>query len=727
MHAVLPLVFALSLAAMVVIVLPLVLLARSVEWNRRGAVLLGVCDRMARRLGVPVRGVRVLTAAVTLFTGIVPGLIAYVVAAVVLGRERAGQARAALRPEVLGLCADLARRLDVPVDNVRTVVVIATLCTGVVPGMMLYLLAGILKAMIPPARYDRWMRMVGGMSAWGAVPEAGHGAWSAQGDAAGGGEGIPARIGRYRILGLLGRGGMGSVWRGRDDALGRDAAVKVVDGPFGGEAVRRFGEEARAAAALASPHIVQVWEYAPEARPPYLAMEFVPGRSVQQIVRSAGPRSSSAVLDCARQVLTGLATAHAAGIVHRDIKPANILLATSGPAAGTYKLTDFGLATSPDRGQSLTATGTLLGTLAYLAPEVALGDEATPASDLYALGATLHEMLLGRPPLEAASPLKLLRRVTTESIPPIGTARPELSAAAAAWIDRLVARDPAERFPSAAAALEALEGVPEAGGAATGLDAAAGTWADAVPWHRRPAPGALPPRERVGEGDLPHVVGRAMAFEAEGRDALGEESILDIARELNIDTRAVREALVDHHRGADGVTAVFRRALGGAEPGDGGARDRGAFAEDGVGRRGPGLGGMLLAFGVLVGLVLAVLLVFVVFAARQVERSDAGHGEGGHSEMVMPDAGLRVVPPGVVVIDRTVPSAEREEADGAHDGHGPADGGGHDGAGGSPWQSIGMWAVISLLGAAIAAVPLRTGRRPGRWPRGRGRGARIHG
>jgi len=725
-NAVVPTLFALAITALAVVVLPLVWLARAVDWDRRGAVLLGVCDRMARRLGVPVRGVRVLTAAVTLFTGIVPGLMAYVVAAVVLGRGRAGQARETPRPQLLGLCADLARRLDVPVDNVRTVVVIATLCTGVVPGMMLYLLAGILKAMIPPARYERWMKMGGGTSAWGAVPEGGHGAWSARGDAAGG-EGIPPRIGRYRILGLLGRGGMGSVWRGRDDALGRDAAVKVVDGPFGGEAVRRFGEEARAAAALASPHIVQVWEYAPEARPPYLAMEFVPGRSVQQIVRSAGPRSSSAVLDCARQVLTGLATAHAAGIVHRDIKPANILLATSGPAAGTYKLTDFGLATSPDRGQSLTATGTLLGTLAYLAPEVALGDEATPASDLYALGATLHEMLLGRPPLEAASPLKLLRRVTTESIPPIGAARPELSAAAAAWIDRLVARDPAERFPSAAAALEALEGVPEAGGAATGLDAAAGTWADAVPWHRRPAPGALPPRERVGEGDLPHVVGRAMAFEAEGRDALGEESILDIARELNIDTRAVREALVDHHRGADGVTAVFRRALGGAEPGDGGARDRGAFAEDGVGRRGPGLGGMLLAFGVLVGLVLAALLVFVVFAARQVERSDAGHGEGGHSEMVMPDAGLRVVPPGVVVIDRTVPSAEREEADGAHDGHGPADGGGHDGAGGSPWQSIGMWAVISLLGVAIAAVPLRTGRRPGRWPRGRGRGARIHG
>ncbi|MFM7076255.1 MAG: hypothetical protein ACKO3G_09340, partial [Planctomycetaceae bacterium] len=133
--------------------------------------------------------------------------------------------------------------------------------------------------------------------------------------------------------------------------------------------------------------------------------------------------------------------------------------------------------------------------------------------------------------------------------------------------------------------------------------------------------------------------------------------------ELNIDTRAVREALVDHHRGADGVTAVFRRALGGAEPGDGGAWGRGASAEDGAVRRGPGLGGMLLVFGLLAAVAVAMMLLFLIVAARQVVMSDAMHGEAGHSGMVMPDAGFRVVPPGVVVVDRSDRSAEGEAAD----------------------------------------------------------------
>jgi hypothetical protein len=265
--------------------------------------------------------------------------------------------------------------------------------------------------------------------------------------------------------------------------------------------------------------------------------------------------------------------------------------------------------------------------------------------------------------------------------------------------------------------------VPEAAGAATGLDAAAGTWADAVPWHRRPAPGAMPPRERVTNVDLPHVVGRAMAFEAEGRDALGEDSILDIARELNVDTQAVRQALVDRRGGAGGVTAVFRRALGGAEKTEATWGDE-AFAEQAPVRRGPGPGVAVPALLVLAGLAVAVLLAFFLFAARRVEVIDARHGAGGHVETLVPDSGLRVVPPGVVVIDRTAPSAEREEAEASHDGVGPGDGG-HEGAGGSPWRSIGVWAVISLIGAAIAAAPLRSGRRWGQ--RGRGRGARIHG
>ena len=282
--------------------------ARAVDWDRGTPVFLGVCERMARRLGVPARGVRILTVAATLFTGVVPGLVAYVIAAAVLGPRTPRTAPARPKPQLLGLCVDLAQRLDVPVNNVRSVVLIGTLVTGIVPGMLLYCLGGIIKAVVlPGSRFEAWIARQ--PPPWprpatveSRVTE----------------EGIPKRIGRYRILGLLGRGGMGSVWRGRDDALGRDAAVKVVDGPFGSEAVRRFGEEARAAAALASPHIVQVWEYSPEARPPFLAMEYVPGRSVAHMVRASGPQPIDTVLDCARQVLAGLVTAHAAGIIHRD-------------------------------------------------------------------------------------------------------------------------------------------------------------------------------------------------------------------------------------------------------------------------------------------------------------------------------------------------------------------------------------------------------------------------
>jgi len=451
---------------------------------------------------------------------------------------------------------------------VTWIVLIGGIILSFVPGIVAYMAAGMVKAALGPEKWAEWL-------AEASAPNATTG-WQGRGSS------LPARLGRYRIVGLLGRGGMGSVWRGRDDALGRDAAVKVVDGPFGSEAVRRFGEEARAAAALASPHIVQIWEYAPDARPPFLAMEYVAGRSVAQLVRAGGPQPTATVIDCAAQVLAGLAAAHARGIVHRDIKPANILLATSGPSAGTYKLTDFGLATSPDGAHSFTATGTLLGTLSYLAPEVALGDDATPSSDLYALGATLHEMLTGRPPISAESPLKLLRKITTEPVTPIASVCPGLPADLAAWLDRLVARDPAERFASAEEALRALRGVEGFSSAKTDLARARTAPSDdASPWHRRPAPDApaLQPQPTAAPPDLvPDIVGRAMAFETAGRDALGEDSILDIARELNIDSAAVREALLARRRG-EGVTQVFRTALAGEEP----PSDESAWAWIGLG------------------------------------------------------------------------------------------------------------------------------------------------
>jgi serine/threonine protein kinase len=344
---------------------------------------------------------------------------------------------------------------------------------------------------------------------------------------------LPEQIGRYRITGVIGRGGMGTVYRGHDEALARDVAVKVIHDRFSSAAnvIRRFGAEARSVARLSSPHIVHVHEFDPLADPPFLAMELVRGPSLQRLIRDRGRASFATVVECGRQVLGGVAAAHAAGVIHRDIKPANVLRG----ADGVYKLTDFGLARSLEREQSLTASGSILGTLHYMAPEVAAGAEATAASDLYSLGVTLYEMLAGTTPFPDDSPLKLLRRIAAEAPTPIGAHRDDVPPAFAAWLGKLLARDPADRFSSAAAALAALAevdvGPPEA---------------DAFSFETVELPAAETPRRVVPAADLQSIIRRASQLEAEGRDMLGHDTVLDIARELNVDSMFVREALRRH-------------------------------------------------------------------------------------------------------------------------------------------------------------------------------------
>ena len=547
-----------------------------------GSLLLGVCRRVARHLDVSVRVVRFLVVVITLLTGILPGVLLYLVAGVVMSwtdrpseQSFPGFASSDGGPVLLGVCRRLARRLDVPVSRVRLLVVVAGLFTGVVPGLILYSLAAFLHTDHARRNLGRFAHSLDELRRDVSSAPDRASFWEAA--AAG-----PRRIGRYRILGELGRGGMGTVYRGRDEALHRDAAVKVIrplPGADGG-ALRRFGDEARAAASLASPHIVQVYEFDPAATPPFLAMELVPGVSVQRMVKGTGPLPVATVIDCASQVLAGLDTAHAAGIVHRDIKPANILLATSGPAAGTYKLTDFGLARSPDRQDTLTASGSLLGTLTYLAPEVALGEEASASSDLYSLGATLHEMLAGRPPLSADSPLKLLRKITTETIPSLLPLRPDLPADFVAWLDRLIAPVPADRFRSAAQARAALAGLPVAAGAFTDIrgqvpdgPALPPPLPDTVPWHLRGTHDADRFRGASVLDSAERVLARAGALESVGRDLLGEQTVTDIARELNLDAGQVRAILRAHRQGreragrnVDSVAGYFGAALGRKDP-----------------------------------------------------------------------------------------------------------------------------------------------------------------
>ncbi len=271
---------------------------------------------------------------------------------------------------------------------------------------------------------------------------------------------IPQRIGKYVVREQIGRGGMGLVYRAFDPALEREVAIKIIHTAklnFSDQ-ITRFAAEAKALAQLCSPNVVQVHDYHPDPLQPYLVMEYVRGRSLSVVLREDGPLPLRRLVDCAWQVLSGLAAAHGAGILHRDLKPGNILLA----ADGVYKLADFGLATGTGPEQfddgDLTDTGEIVGTVRYLAPERAAGGDATVLTDLYALGVTLYELATGKHPVtKEDNPLRIAQRITNEPLRPLSEVLPSLPPAFAAWFARLIAHDPLQRFATALAALQALE------------------------------------------------------------------------------------------------------------------------------------------------------------------------------------------------------------------------------------------------------------------------------
>ncbi|MEV5570374.1 serine/threonine-protein kinase [Spirillospora sp. NPDC052269] len=259
---------------------------------------------------------------------------------------------------------------------------------------------------------------------------------------------------RYRILGLIGRGGMGRVWRAHDTELDREVAVKELLLPEGvddegrREWYARTAREARAAARLHHPGIVTVHDRVLDSDGrPWIIMELVRGRSLSDLVRADGPLPARRVAAIGRQMLDALTAAHAHGIVHRDVKPANVLL--SGDRA---VLTDFGIAALAGD-VAVTRTGATPGTPGYMAPEQVRGEPATPGSDLWSLGATLYAAVEGRPPFTGATPGAIFVSVATEEPP-----EPVRAGPLTPVIAGLLAKDPSARSDPAtvAAALTAI-------------------------------------------------------------------------------------------------------------------------------------------------------------------------------------------------------------------------------------------------------------------------------
>jgi hypothetical protein len=260
---------------------------------------------------------------------------------------------------------------------------------------------------------------------------------------------------RYRPLRPLGSGGSGSVWLAEDERTGRQVALKVIsrDGKVGARAER----EALVVSRLRHERCQRTYQIARDDEHVYIAYEFVPGRTLRQAIR-AGEVDDATAIEAAAQVLEALAYAHRRGIVHRDVKPANVLLA-DGDAVSVCLL-DFGLAQLAD-GESLTASGDVPGTLAYIAPERLSGGAGGPASDIWAVGVLLWEALSGWHPFWAPSLTATARKIRAGA-PPLATARPDLPRPLLAVVDRALERSP-ELRPSAAELAEQVRRAATAG------------------------------------------------------------------------------------------------------------------------------------------------------------------------------------------------------------------------------------------------------------------------
>jgi eukaryotic-like serine/threonine-protein kinase len=266
---------------------------------------------------------------------------------------------------------------------------------------------------------------------------------------------------RYEIGERLGSGGMSSVHKATDLILERTVAVKVLAEHLSDDErfVARFRREALAVAKLIHPNIVQVYDTGIDDGRHYIVMEYVDGRSGAQILQRQGPLDGETTAEIGIQSCAGLDYAHRRGIIHRDVKPGNLMI-VGGPAGGgtplTVKLTDFGIARAVEQTR-ITQVGSVIGTAAYLSPEQVRGEEATPATDVYALGVVLYQFLTGRLPYEGSSLAELAVRQQNEKPLPPSTYDDDVPETLGAAVLRALEGDPARRYASAAELAGGLE------------------------------------------------------------------------------------------------------------------------------------------------------------------------------------------------------------------------------------------------------------------------------
>jgi eukaryotic-like serine/threonine-protein kinase len=300
--------------------------------------------------------------------------------------------------------------------------------------------------------------------------------------------------GRYQLGSLLGVGGMARVYLASDRVLERQIAVKVLSPPYAQDPVfvERFRREARSAARLSHPNIVAVFDSGSDGEQPYLVMEYVAGQSLAQLLHRQGRLAPRPAVELAIQVCAALAAAHAKGLVHRDIKPANVLVGDDGQV----KVTDFGIAKAAEA-TTLTGTGVVLGTAAYLAPEQAQGGPVDARSDLYSLGCVLYELLCGSPPFGSGvdgSPVAVATRHVREPPEPPSARNPQVDPGLDAVVLTALAKDPAQRYQTALELEDALEQVLAGDAAAAAPNPSGAAGAPTQPLPGLPGePGVVPP------------------------------------------------------------------------------------------------------------------------------------------------------------------------------------------------------------------------------------------